>query len=207
MAHLKFTEKTTFFWFILLGISSSLCFNYLNMLEKIKVDRMVFCLNLPVKSVDPLPRQLEKIKSARRMFKKNPNVLEPTYLIKQVPCYNATATLGTATLPGYIIFSGELVDDFSLGEFAGIMAHEFGHLESKLQARQQMIQHYKIDAIAVELVGKTLMLNALQRLKLEQDIFYANHRMKSFIFPAYYQLEPIREEVTQRINRLEALPD
>ena len=150
--------------------------------------------------VSPTVLQTAKIKAARYTFKRDPKVSkEPNYFIKTTPCYDAAAFKGKNT----IIFSEAVVRDFSIEELAAMMGHEFGHLESR-----QKMEHWEIDAIGVELAGRSAMLGALNKSVFKIRNMFDDNQILIYVFPfSYLSYHLAINQFKSRIEKIENLSD
>ncbi|MDO8495872.1 MAG: M48 family metalloprotease [bacterium] len=150
--------------------------------------------------ISPTELQITRIKAAKRIFKREPRVKEePEYFVKITSCYNAWSI----KRENRIIISEAVIRDYSIEELASIIGHEFGHLESWQERR-----HWKIDAIAVELAGKSAALKQTNKLISGANNMFNNHQVLAYIFPfACLNYYSMIGNLRSRLQKIESIPD
>ena len=157
--------------------------------------------NCDGQEVIPTVLQAEKINEALHLFKRTPRIkIRPilSFYIKTTQCYNAWANMGKNS----IIISQPVIENFTVEELAGILGHEFGHLESPYE-----VEHWRIDAIGIDLTSKKILIKELGRMKLEIDNSFWNNRL-IYIFPlAHENRYELYHDFESRIEKIKSLPD
>lgn len=142
---------------------------------------------------------MNKLRLAKNLFSRQPIIQnEPAFFIKMTDCYNAWAD----TKNNKIIFSEPLFINASVEDLAGIMAHEFAHLEAPASGQES-----KTDVRGAELVGKKIMFQSLSWLKDREVEYYSRYSLVLYIFPSlYYSYSLMINELSDRIEIIKSLP-